>query len=62
MPRYAVLMAPLRRLTGQDVRFAWGHEEDAAFQKLKDSITNDDTMGYFDPRKPIVVSTEASFH
>ena len=64
IPRYAVLTAPapLRRLTGKYVPFAWGPEEDAAFQRLKNNITNDDTMTYFDPRKPIVVRTEASFH
>ena len=47
IPRYAVLTAPLRRLTGKDIPFSWGPEEDAAFQKLKDSITCDDTMSYF---------------
>ena len=62
IPCYSVLTAPLRRLTSQDVPFSWGPEEDAAFKKLKDSITSDDTMAFFDPRKPIVVRTEASFH
>lgn len=62
IPRYAVLTAPLRRLTGQDVLFTWGPEEKAAFQKLKDSITSDDTMAFFNPRKPIIVRTEASFN
>ena len=62
IPCYSVLTAPLRRLTSQDVPFSWGPEEDVAFQKLKDSITSDDTMAFFDPRKPIVVRTEASFH
>ena len=42
--------------------FTWGTEEDAAFEKLKDSITNDDTLAFFDPGKPITVRTEASFH
>ena len=55
IPCYSVLTAPLRRLTSQDVPFSWGPEEDAAFKKLKDSITSDDTMAFFDPRKPIVV-------
>ena len=56
------MTAPLRQLTGKDIPFSWGPEEDEAFQKLKDSITCDDTMSYFDPRKPIIVRTEASFH
>ena len=38
------------------------HEEVTAFQKLSDSITSDDTMAFFEARKPIVVRTEASFH
>ena len=62
IPQYAILTAPLRRLTGQDVLFEWGDGEDQAFKRFKDSITNDDTMAYFDPKKPIVVRTEASFH
>ena len=62
IPRYAVLTAPLRKLTGQVIPFAWGPEEAEAFQTLKDSITCEDTMTFFDPRKPIVVRTEASFH
>ena len=32
---YAVLAASLRRLTGNDVPFSWGPEENAAFQNLK---------------------------
>jgi hypothetical protein len=62
IPRYAVLTAQLRRLTGQNVPFQWGHEEDMAFKKLKDSITNENIMVFFDLRKPINVRTEASFN
>ena len=39
-----------------------GSEENKAFKRLEDSITNNDTMAYFDLKKPIVVQTEASFH
>ena len=38
-------------LTGRDVPCTWGTEEDAALQKLKDSITNDDTMAFFSIRE-----------
>ena len=47
IPCYSVLTAPLRRLTSQDVPFSWGPEEDAAFKRLKDSITSDDTMAFW---------------
>ena len=53
IPQYAILIAPFRRLTGQEVVSTWGDEEDQAFRKLKDSITNDDTMADFDPKRPI---------
>ena len=49
-------------MTRQDVPFLWRPEENTAFEKLKASITSDDTMAFFDPRKQIVVQTEASFH
>ena len=39
-----------------------GSRRRRTFQKLKDSITSDDKMTFFDPRKPTVVRTEASFH
>ncbi|XP_045187538.2 uncharacterized protein K02A2.6-like [Mercenaria mercenaria] len=62
IPRYAVLTAPLRRLTRKEIPFSWGPEEENAFQTLKNSITNENTMAFFNPRKPIIVRTEASFH
>ena len=49
-------------LTGQDSLFEWGKEEEQALRMLKDSITNDDTMVYFDPKTPIVIWTEESLH
>ena len=61
IPRYAVLTAPLRKLT-EDTPFSWGPEEAKAFQKLKESITSDATMAFFNPRRHIIVRTEASFH
>lgn len=60
--KYASISAPLRQLTEQKVKFKWGPEEQSAFDKLKDSITNDKTMIYFNPNRHIVVRAEASFH
>ena len=62
IPRYGVLTVPFRRLTRKDVPFSWGPEEKTAFERLKASITSDNTMAFFDPRKPIIVQTEACFH
>lgn len=46
IPYYAVLTAPSRRHTWEDVPFSWGPEEDKVFQRLKNSITNYDTMAF----------------
>ena len=62
IPRYSSLTAPLRELTHKDKKFKWGPEENAAFEKLKDSITNENTMAYFNPKLPITVRAEASYH
>ncbi|KAJ8045060.1 hypothetical protein HOLleu_07986 [Holothuria leucospilota] len=62
IPNYADLTAPLRELTHQNVTFKWEAKHSKAFQALKDSITSDTTMAYFDPRLPIIVRTEASFN
>ena len=39
--RYSSITAPLRKLTERKLKFEWGPEEEAAFNKLKDSITNE---------------------
>ncbi|VDI75081.1 Hypothetical predicted protein [Mytilus galloprovincialis] len=62
IPRYASLTAPLRKLTHKDTNFKWGIEERTAFENLKDSITNENTMAYFNPTRPIVLRCEASFN
>ena len=62
VPRYTSITAPLRKLTQKDVRFQWGKDEQVAFEKLKESITSDKTMIFFNPNKAIVVRVEASYH
>ena len=62
IPRYASITAPLRNLTQKDTKFHWNKEEQDAFEKLKDSLTSENTMIYFNPNKPIVVRAEASYH
>ena len=60
--KYASITAPLRKLTEKDVKFKWGPTEQTAFEQLKDNITNDKTMIYFNPKRDIVVRAEASYH
>ena len=60
--RYSSQTAPLRALTHKDVKFKWGEIEEEAFEKIKESITSESTMAYFNPSRPIVVRVEASYH
>ena len=62
IPRYSTLTAPLRELTEKNTKFRWGLEQMEAFNQLKSSIASEDVMAYFDPKKPITVRCEASFH
>ena len=59
---YAAIAAPLRRLTRGETKFQWGKREEQAFEKIKESISDSKTMAYFDPGKPIILRTEASFN
>ena len=62
IPKFSSLTAPLRKLTHKDTKYRWGDEEEKAFDELKESITNDKTMMFFNPSLPIIVRTEASFN
>ena len=54
--------SPLYQLTRKETKFHWGKEEDEAFKKIQDSISNEKTMAFFDPSRPIILRTEASFN
>ena len=62
IPNYSSLTAPLRELTKKESKFRWNETEQRAFEKLKDAITNKKIMAYFNPKLPIILRTEASFH
>ena len=59
---YATIAAPLYHLTRRETRFKWGETEEKAFRQIQDSISDSQTMAYFDPNKPIILRTEASFN
>ena len=59
---YAAIAAPLYQLTRKETKFAWGKQEKEAFRRIQDNISSEKTMAFFDPRKPIILRTEASFN
>lgn len=40
----------------------WEKEEENALRKIQDTISNDKTMAFFDPSRPIIPRTEASYN
>ena len=59
---YAGIAAPLYQLTRKETKFTWGKQEKEAFRRIQDSISSEKTMAFFDPSKPIILRTEASFN
>ena len=48
IPNFAEMTAPLRKLTHQGVKWNWSGAEQTAFEKLKDTLSSDTVLGYYD--------------
>ena len=59
---YAAIAAPLYQLTRKETKCHGGKQEEEAFRKIQDTISSAKTMAFFDPSKPIILRTEASFN
>ena len=54
------LTANLRSLLKKDALFQWTESHEANFQKLKESISSDTCLIYFDTSKPVTLQVDAS--
>ena len=48
VPNFSELNGPLRNLTRQEVQWKWSQTEQAAFDKLKDPLSSDTVLGYYE--------------
>lgn len=60
IPDLATMVKPLRDLTKQDTEFEWTSECEYAWSKLKDSLTSDTVMSYFDQKLETELVVDAS--
>ena len=60
IPKLAEISAPLRLLTHKDVKWTWTSKQQHAFETLKQLLTVDTTMSYFDPGKHTELHVDAS--
>lgn len=60
IPNFAHKMAPLYELLRKEVEFKWTKTRQSAFEALKEEVTSDKILVHFNPRLPILLSTDAS--
>jgi len=62
IPGLTNIVKPLRDLTNQDAVFEWTSECEDAWSKLKEGLTNDTVMSYFDRELTTELVVDASPH
>jgi len=62
VPRYAEIALPLTAATRDDApaTIAWDHEQQLAWQRLKDALSSVVTLAVYDPSLPVQLFTDAS--
>ena len=60
IPNLSTLTAPLRELLKESHQFDWSPAHQEAYNKIKDSISSEVTLTYFDPTKDITWQVDAS--
>lgn len=60
IPNFSEVAAPLNALRQKNIRFVWGPEQDEAFEKLKEIISDPPVLRSADFDKPFILQTDAS--
>jgi hypothetical protein len=60
IPNFSDITMPLRELTKKNNRFVWGDQQQRAFEKIKELLTSNTVMAYFDKNKQTELVTDAS--
>ena len=50
IPNYSIITGPLREMTRKGMPFEWTARRLEAFQKVKDMLQAETTLGYYDPK------------
>ena len=58
--QYAKMTEPLRKMTHKHARFNWTPECNTAYENIREAISSDTALRYFDPNLPTVLITDAS--
>ncbi|XP_011859382.1 PREDICTED: uncharacterized protein K02A2.6-like [Vollenhovia emeryi] len=60
LPSVKDLRGPLDELLCKEVKFEWKMVHQKAFEKLKEALSSDLALTYYDPKKKIIVAADAS--
>ena len=60
VPNLSEMSAPLRELLKKDTLWFWSKQHDKAFEQLKDLVTKAPMLKFYDVKKPVKVSVDAS--
>ena len=60
IPNLADLTQPLRELLHKEMEWHWSEKQEKAFRAIKEKLTSDATLQYYDVETPLTVSVDAS--
>ena len=60
LPNLSTISEPLRCIIQKDVEFQWGQTQEDAFRKIKEVATSEQSLAYYDVKRPIVLQCDAS--
>ena len=60
IPNMSQVTEPIRLLLRQDIEFQWNYEQETAFNQIKEILTCNPVLKYFDVSKPVTVQCDAS--
>lgn len=60
VPNAAQILHPIYELLEKEKEFVWTQECDNAFKTIKNEIASERVLCHFDPKKPIILATDAS--
>ncbi|GFO15065.1 Pol polyprotein [Plakobranchus ocellatus] len=60
IPNLSTISETIRKLLKKDNQFVWEHEQAKAFEEIKNALTSEKTLGYFNPNEKITLECDSS--
>ena len=60
LPNMSAISEPLWRLIQKDAEFEWGSDQQQAFERIREIVTAERSLAYYEVNKPVVVQCDAS--